>query len=92
MADKVQSKLIAIDEQDQYNWRIGTGFHDKGDTAAYRAATNRTYLVVNVWGYSDKLRRESRRVPEATLTCISARNQDAITSKRLSEFLLQKTY
>jgi hypothetical protein len=74
LADKSSFKAMAVDEQSQFNWRIGTGFHDKGDKGAYEIASNRTYLVVDVWGYSKKLSQGSRRVPEATLTCLSAKS------------------
>jgi hypothetical protein len=73
MSDKAQSKLMAVDEQNQYNWRMGTGFHDKGDKLAYELASNRTYLIADVWGYSSKLQKESRRTPEVTFTCLSAK-------------------
>ncbi|KJK65772.1 hypothetical protein P875_00022190 [Aspergillus parasiticus SU-1] len=39
-------------EQQQYSWRIGTGYHDPGDARASALAANRTYLVATVWGYN----------------------------------------
>ncbi|KAE8318270.1 hypothetical protein BDV41DRAFT_572260 [Aspergillus transmontanensis] len=46
-------------EQQQYSWRIGTGYHDPGDARAYALAANRTYLVATVWGYSQTTSRLS---------------------------------
>ncbi|RHZ55468.1 hypothetical protein CDV55_101642 [Aspergillus turcosus] len=57
-------------EQQQYSWRIGTGYHDPGDARAYALAANRTYLVATVWGYSQSAR--SRQVPEVSFGCLSA--------------------
>ncbi|KAF2664290.1 hypothetical protein BT63DRAFT_460595 [Microthyrium microscopicum] len=73
MADAAQAKLLAVDEQNQNNWRIGTGYHDKGSQAAYDTANNRTFLLVNVWGYSEKLPQGNRKTPDATLSCLSTK-------------------
>jgi len=67
-------KAMAVDEESELNWRIGTGFHDKGSKVAYEMASNRTYLIVDVWGYSSSLKGSNKRSPDATLTCLSAKS------------------
>jgi hypothetical protein len=67
-------RAMAVDEESEANWRIGTGYHDKGSKIAYEMALNRTYLIVDVWGYSSKLSGGDKRVPDATLTCLSAKS------------------
>lgn len=57
-------------EQQQYSWRIGTGYHDPGDAFAYALAANRTYLVATVWGYSEDA--VSSHVPEVSFDCLSS--------------------
>ncbi|POR37748.1 Uncharacterized protein TPAR_02062 [Tolypocladium paradoxum] len=72
MKDVNQAKLQAVDEQNQFNWRIGTGFHEKGDKSAYETAYNRTYLVATVWGYSRDADKGSIKTPEVSLACLSS--------------------
>ncbi|KAB8211039.1 hypothetical protein BDV34DRAFT_220209 [Aspergillus parasiticus] len=57
-------------EQQQYSWRIGTGYHDPGDARAYALAANRTYLVATVWGYSQS--EKHIQVPEVSFGCLSS--------------------
>lgn len=80
MSDPLGAKLEFLDEQSQYNWRVGTGFHDPGDIEAHKMAANRTYLLVDVWGYSFSADKESRQTPEATLTCLRPVPQKRIVS------------
>ncbi|GFF60245.1 levanase [Aspergillus udagawae] len=57
-------------DQQQYSWRIGTGYHDPGDARAYALAANRTYLVATVWGYSQSVK--SSQVPGVSFACLSS--------------------
>lgn len=70
MSDDEIAKVEAVDVQHPWNWRMGTGYHDPGDTSAYEAAADRTYLLVDVWGYSPSAAKDSRQTPDATLTCL----------------------
>jgi hypothetical protein len=68
-------QAMASGEESEVNWRIGTNFLDKGSKVAYQLASNRTYLIVDVWGYSKKLSGGGeKRTPDATLTCLSAKS------------------
>ncbi|KAB8256150.1 hypothetical protein BDV32DRAFT_153585 [Aspergillus pseudonomiae] len=57
-------------EQQQYSWRLGTGYHHPGDPRAYDLAANRTYLVATVWGYSENAK--TIQVPEVSFGCLSS--------------------
>ncbi|KAE8556894.1 hypothetical protein EYB25_001600 [Talaromyces marneffei] len=57
-------------EQQQYSWRIGTGYHDPRDASAYALAANRTYLIATVWGYSQDSKLV--QVPEVSFSCLSS--------------------
>jgi hypothetical protein len=70
LANTTLAPVQTSKEQQQYSWRIGTGYHDPGDTRAYASAANRTYLLATVWGYSQD--SESRQVPEVSLSCLSS--------------------
>ncbi|KAE8418056.1 hypothetical protein BDV36DRAFT_295461 [Aspergillus pseudocaelatus] len=52
LANTTLGPLQTNKKQQQYSWRIGTGYHDPGDARAYGLAANRTYLVATAWGYS----------------------------------------
>lgn len=58
--------------EQQYSWRIGTGYHSPYDPIPYEIAANRTYLVATAWGYSKKLDASARKTPKVTWACISS--------------------
>ena len=62
------SPLQTSKEQQQYSWRIGTGYTDSDDGSGYALAVNRTYLIATVWGYSQSAL--SIQVPEVSLGCL----------------------
>ncbi|KAB8266985.1 hypothetical protein BDV30DRAFT_244753 [Aspergillus minisclerotigenes] len=70
LANTTLGLLQTNKEQQQYSWRIGTGYHDPGDARAYALAANRTYLVATVWGYSQS--DEHIQVPEVSVGCLSS--------------------
>ncbi|KAK1239407.1 hypothetical protein MKX07_008895 [Trichoderma sp. CBMAI-0711] len=72
ISNSVLGPLETIPKQQQYSWRIGTGYHSPGDALAYEIAANRTYLVATAWGYSKKLDANARKTPKVTWTCISS--------------------
>ncbi|KAL6807245.1 carbohydrate-binding module family 66 protein [Trichoderma sp. SZMC 28013] len=72
IADSVLGPLQTSNQQQQYSWRIGTGYRDPGDSRAYEIAANRTYLVATVWGYSKAANPKTIKVPGVTWTCISS--------------------
>ena len=76
METKYVADSLLINKQAQFDWRIGTGFNDKGDPKAYLAASNRTYLMATAWGYSAQFASKnsasiSNYSPNVTLTCLS---------------------
>jgi hypothetical protein len=70
LADPALAPVQTSKDQQQYSWRIGTGYHDPGDATAYALAANRTYLVATVWGYSQSAM--SSQVPEVSFGCLSS--------------------
>ncbi|UKZ50510.1 hypothetical protein TrVGV298_004773 [Trichoderma virens] len=72
IANSVLGPLETIPKQQQYSWRIGTGYHSPYDPIPYEIAANRTYLVATAWGYSKKLAASARKTPKVTWTCISS--------------------
>ncbi|KAL7902431.1 hypothetical protein HDV63DRAFT_410161 [Trichoderma sp. SZMC 28014] len=70
IADTTLGPLQTNKEQQQYSWRIGTGYHNPGDAGAYALAANRTYLIATVWGYSKAAK--SIQVPEVSFNCLSS--------------------
>jgi hypothetical protein len=70
LADPTLGPVQTSKEQQQYSWRIGTGYHDPGDARAYAMAANRTYLVATVWGYSQSAK--SSQVPGVSFACLSS--------------------
>ncbi|EAU29608.1 predicted protein [Aspergillus terreus NIH2624] len=70
LADPALGPVQTSKEQQQYSWRIGTGYHDPGDARAYAMAANRTYLVATVWGYSQSAK--SSQVPGVSFACLSS--------------------
>ncbi|KAL7923816.1 hypothetical protein ACQKWADRAFT_325559 [Trichoderma austrokoningii] len=69
IADTTLGPLQIDKEQQQYSWRIGTGYHNPGDASAYALAANRTYLIATVWGYSRAAK--AIQVPEVSFNCLS---------------------
>jgi hypothetical protein len=70
LANTATAPVQTSKEQQQYSWRIGTGYHDPGDALAYALASNRTYLIATVWGYSEGA--VSSHVPEVSFDCLSS--------------------
>ncbi|KAK7697353.1 hypothetical protein SLS64_013651 [Diaporthe eres] len=70
LKDPAQADLLTVDQVSQYTWKIGTGYHDRGDPAAYGKASNRTYLVATVWGYGPDAPEDTRKVPDASFACL----------------------
>jgi len=70
LADSSLNTAQTNRDQQRYTWRIGTGYHDPGDARAYELAANRTYLIANVWGYSQS--SKSKQVPEVSFGCLSS--------------------
>ncbi|KAL1856435.1 hypothetical protein Daus18300_010702 [Diaporthe australafricana] len=68
--DPASAKGLVVDEVGQSSWMIGTGFGDSGNTTAYYAASNRTYLVATVFGYSSVVDEAKRQAPHASLACL----------------------
>ncbi|KAE8365721.1 hypothetical protein BDV27DRAFT_156603 [Aspergillus caelatus] len=74
LANSTLAPVQTNKEQQQYSWRIGTGYHDPGDASAYALAANRTYLVATVWGYSQSAMHI--QVPEVSFGCLSSGASD----------------
>lgn len=70
LKDPAQADLLTVDQVSQYTWKIGTGYHDRGDPVAYAKASNRTYLVATVWGYGPDAPEASRKTPDASFACL----------------------
>ncbi|KND86424.1 hypothetical protein TOPH_08950 [Tolypocladium ophioglossoides CBS 100239] len=71
IANSTLGPLQTSKMQQQYSWRIGTGYHDPGDARAYAIAANRTYLVATVWGYSKKADPKAIKIPKVSFACLS---------------------
>ncbi|KAE8378398.1 hypothetical protein BDV26DRAFT_292215 [Aspergillus bertholletiae] len=78
LANTTLAPIMTDKEPSLYDWYIGTGYHDPGDVRAYTAATNRTYLVGTVWGYSKT--SKNTQVPEVTFSCLSATNSSTTST------------
>ncbi|GAM42378.1 hypothetical protein TCE0_044f16297 [Talaromyces pinophilus] len=48
LANTILAPVQTSKEQQQYSWRIGTGYHDPGDARAHASAANRTYLIATL--------------------------------------------
>ncbi|KAE8140450.1 hypothetical protein BDV38DRAFT_239719 [Aspergillus pseudotamarii] len=70
LANTTLAPVLTNREQQQYSWRIGTGYHNPGDASAYALAANRTYLVATVWGYSQSAKHI--QAPEVSFGCLSS--------------------
>ncbi|OQE16158.1 hypothetical protein PENSTE_c025G09779 [Penicillium steckii] len=70
IANATFGSIFMDKEQSQYSWRIGTGYHEPGESPQYGWASNRTYLVATVWGYGPQI--SSHHTPEVSLACISS--------------------
>jgi hypothetical protein len=68
MSDATQAQLMARDAPLQDNWRLGTGFHSPGNPQIWLEALNRTYLVANVFGYSNS--SSTKSTPPVTFSCL----------------------
>ncbi|KAJ8058601.1 hypothetical protein OCU04_012778 [Sclerotinia nivalis] len=69
-ADADTAKLLTVDEVGQESWMIGTGYVDAGIETTYYAASNRTYLVVTVFGYNTNISTAKVETPVAELACL----------------------
>ncbi|KAK1445739.1 hypothetical protein CMEL01_09982 [Colletotrichum melonis] len=68
VADAATSKILTVDEVGQYSWMVGTGFNDPNNQTSYYAASNRTYVVVTIFGHSVDVTNAVE--PEAKLACL----------------------
>ncbi|KAF7856275.1 hypothetical protein EAF04_009803 [Stromatinia cepivora] len=69
-ADTETAKILTVDEVSQQSWMIGTGYINTGNETAYYAASNRTYLVVTVFGYNTNVDTANMDTPVAELACL----------------------
>lgn len=49
---------------------LGTGFVDVKNTTAYYEASNRTFIVGTVFGYSEIVEESKRQTPKLSLSCL----------------------
>lgn len=70
LEDPVAAKTLTVDEVAQHSWMVGTGYVEPNNQTAYYTASNRTYLLATVFGYSDEVDESERKTPEAQLACL----------------------
>ena len=56
----------------RYSVSYGTGWNDRGNQTAFDFASNTTWLLVTVWGFSDAANVDLSTVPETTVSCLRA--------------------
>jgi hypothetical protein len=73
--------LAGVDKVMQEVWALGTGYHQKGDTRAYKEVNDRIHLIAYSWGYSRKLDVQKRKTPEISMTCISTLSKSTTSTE-----------
>ncbi|KAL0938162.1 uncharacterized protein CTRU02_207893 [Colletotrichum truncatum] len=68
--DEYTAKVLAVDQITDSSWLIGTGAVAKGDMDAYYEASNRTFIVGTVFGYSAVVDKANRKTPRLSLACL----------------------
>ncbi|KAK1972909.1 hypothetical protein LY78DRAFT_675806 [Colletotrichum sublineola] len=68
--DDFTAKFLTVDEVNQATWMLGTGFVEAGNTTAYYEASNRTFIVGTVFGYSATVEESKRQTPKLSLSCL----------------------
>ncbi|KAH8664682.1 hypothetical protein BX600DRAFT_437216 [Xylariales sp. PMI_506] len=68
--DSATAEILAVDQVSQYSWMIGTGYVDKYNQTAYYEASNRTYVLATVFGYSSAGNTTGVQPPTAELACL----------------------
>ncbi|KAF6796483.1 hypothetical protein CSOJ01_13143 [Colletotrichum sojae] len=83
LAEKTTSKILTVDEVGQRSWMIGTGFNEPNNQTSYDAASNRTYVLATVFGYSSGVSDAAE--PVADLSCLRGAWSSSETSPTESE-------
>ncbi|TIC91647.1 hypothetical protein CH35J_010918 [Colletotrichum higginsianum] len=68
--DQAAAKLVAMDELNPWSWFIGTGGVEEGNSTAYYEASNRTYVIGTVFGYSTSVTDSNKQTPKLSLACL----------------------
>ncbi|TDZ17901.1 hypothetical protein Cob_v009249 [Colletotrichum orbiculare MAFF 240422] len=64
------AQALTVDEVAQQSWMLGTGYVEPNNQTAHYAASNRTYLLATVFGYSEDVDASKIKAPEAQLACL----------------------
>ncbi|KZL74221.1 hypothetical protein CT0861_01766 [Colletotrichum tofieldiae] len=70
LTDQATAKLLTVDELNPSSWLIGTGGVVEGNSTAYYEASNRTYIIGTVFGYSPSVMDSNKQAPKLSLACL----------------------
>ncbi|KAK2038863.1 hypothetical protein LZ31DRAFT_477881, partial [Colletotrichum somersetense] len=70
LADDAFAKPVAMDVLNPFSRLIGTGRVREGNLTAYYEASNRTYIIGTVFGYSSSVSDSQRQPPKLSLACL----------------------
>ncbi|KAL3301791.1 hypothetical protein RB213_004930 [Colletotrichum asianum] len=70
LQDAPTATAYVTDQITDWSWTIGTGAVDEGNTTAYYDASNRTFIIGTVFGYSSSVDEAKRQTPRLSLACL----------------------
>ncbi|KAE9574609.1 hypothetical protein CGMCC3_g9241 [Colletotrichum fructicola] len=70
LEDASTATAYVTDQITDWSWMIGTGAVDEGNTTAYYDASNRTFIIGTVFGYSSGVDEGKRQTPKLSLACL----------------------
>ncbi|KAK3386245.1 hypothetical protein B0T20DRAFT_457738 [Sordaria brevicollis] len=68
LEDEAGARDATADEVGPYTWMVGDGFQEPTDETTWQTASNRTYLVATVFGYSSGYKSSVQ--PRVELSCL----------------------
>ncbi|KAF4924152.1 hypothetical protein CGCF245_v014652 [Colletotrichum fructicola] len=70
LEDASTATAYVTDQITDWSWMIGTGAVDEGNTTAYYDASNRTFIIGTVFGYSSGVDEGKRQTLKLSLACL----------------------
>nr|XP_036588956.1 uncharacterized protein CTRU02_01003 [Colletotrichum truncatum]KAF6800598.1 hypothetical protein CTRU02_01003 [Colletotrichum truncatum] len=70
LEDSFTAKYLTVDQVSEASWMVGTGSVDTGNVTAYYEASNRTFIIGTVFGYSSDVAEAQRQTPKLSLACL----------------------
>ncbi|KAK2027314.1 hypothetical protein LX32DRAFT_564557 [Colletotrichum zoysiae] len=68
--DFAKPMMMDVPVHSSWLWLIGTGSVEEGNLTAYYEASNRTYIIGTVFGYSSSVPNSRREPPKLSLACL----------------------